>query len=218
MTDYPAEYVTDDGEVLEGTDALATARREMAAFKFKLFKTINGDPRAHKMAVKVTMALTEFLSVDKRTLKPKTPYMSNPDLEVATCLSRRTVIAVRRNMEKLKYWNEAGKSECGCTKYRIENPHFDYVQMHLHEAKEKRSEEEAVRKADERRKKGGVKYAPPSNDVGCADYTDRGAKYAPNYLRTNLGDYISEGKANTLGANDSQPDQPFPIPSEPEAS
>ncbi|HEV2899392.1 MAG TPA: hypothetical protein VGX71_16470 [Pseudaminobacter sp.] len=218
MTNYPPEYVTDEGEVLEGSGALATARRELASFKFRLFRTMNADPKVEKSLLAASMVLADFVTIDKRTLKPTVGYLPTLTVMARANLARSTIKLVRKQGKALGYWEpQEKKTKAGCLQYLLANPHEERIRMNVKDKEEYLRGEDAYRKELERLNRRGPTIAPPESDVGADDRPDKGPINDPNYHGTYHGKFSSEGKANTVGANDSQPDQPFPIPSDPEA-
>ncbi|TGS47553.1 MULTISPECIES: hypothetical protein [unclassified Mesorhizobium] len=222
--DYPAEFVSDDGEVVEFRNGspetlLAKAQRELAAFKFDLYETIAADPLVSDVCIRAMVALAGYVTVDKRTLQPTVAYLSNMSMMAeAGIRSKTTVGNIRRCMVKLGYWVDVGQTSDGCRLYRIENPRREVVQMHVVEAKEKLRADDASRKENERRRKAArsAERVPdngtPKSIEGTKVWDDRVPNYDPNYLRANLGISSSEGQANLLAGPTADPDQPFPIP------
>ncbi|RWB05489.1 MAG: hypothetical protein EOQ39_22300 [Mesorhizobium sp.] len=223
--DYPAEFVSDDGEVVEFRNGrpetlYAKAQRELASFKFELYATLAADPLVSDVCIRATVALTSYVTVDKRTLQPTVAYLSNISMMAeAGIRSKTTAGSVRRCMVKLGYWVDVGQTSDGCRLYRIENPRREAVQMHVREAKDKLRADDAFRKENERRRKADRNAARvPENGTpkaleGAKVWDDRVPNYDPNYLRAHLGVSSTEGKTNlSAGSSTLGHDQPFPIP------
>jgi hypothetical protein len=224
--DYPPEHVSNDGEVVEFRNGkpetlYAKATRDLAAFKFELYETVAADPLVSDVCCRANVAITRYVTVDERTLKPTVAYLSNISMMAeAGIRSKTTVGSVRRIMTKLGYWVDVGQTSDGCRLYRIENPRREAIQMHIREATDKLREDDAARKENERRrnadrKAGRVpKSVTPEALEAVKNWDDRVPNSDPNCLRANLGDFSSEEGTNLITEvfSDLGRECPFPVP------
>ncbi|RWF71881.1 MAG: hypothetical protein EOQ34_13990 [Mesorhizobium sp.] len=215
--DYPPENVSAEGEIVEFRNGkpeslYEKAKRDLAAFKFELYETIAADPMTRKHpCLQATVALGKYVTIDQRTLKPTSAYLSNISMMAeAGIRSKTTCKDVRALMVKLKYWVEVGQTADGCAVYRLDNPRLEAVQMHIPEAKDKLRADSAAQKENERRRKADQRAARVPKSVtpqmleGTRNWDDRVPVSDPNYLRANLTDSLSEGE--------NIPSEAFPIP------
>lgn len=209
------EQGADDG-------ALRYAMRDLAAFKFKLIETIaadpllQSDPKLKAPCTAAMVAMLTFVTVDRRTLKRTDAYASLITLMVRGGIKETAAKVARRILVKHGYLVDTGKkTKDGCTRYRVENPHAERVDMHVKEAAEYLKERAAVRRKEERQKGPRMshpsdvvaEYAPAQMACGGVRQCDVVAEYAPKYLRGYLSDISSEQEASTGEGN-----EPFPVP------
>ncbi|PRD40673.1 hypothetical protein C5748_25755 [Phyllobacterium phragmitis] len=203
MNGRPASIDLETGEVIDDPSALLSplqiALRDLARFKFATIETVRADPRLVKApCLAVISVYLEFVTLDKRTLKPKPAFASTVTLMARACIkSKTTARTARRLLVENGYLVRIGETKDGCEKYRVENPHWERVQMHVCEATEYLKQVEAARREDERKKKRaspdrGSDIDPTQSEGGVKYWPDRGSDIDPKYLRGNLRGYGSE--------------------------
>jgi hypothetical protein len=222
----PKEYVSPDGEIIEVAGTSLTpyqrAKSELAAFKFRLIETVAADPRlSGAPCTQAIIVFLSFVTIDKRTLKPTTVYASNNTLMARGSIKSKTTAGLtRRLLTANNYLVLVGHTKEGCAIFRVENPHFERIQMHVKEAEEYFARREAERKEVERRKKGAAKskgvpvIVTPQDGRGTSNCSDRVPDIGTNYLRVNLSDISSEGRDRSKAgsAAGDNPNVPFPVP------
>lgn len=227
------EYIDEDGvirtehEELNRKSDAEQAATDLAAFKFRLFETVAADRRLKKApCLQAIVVLCGFLKLDKRTLKPNAVYASAITLmSRGSIKSKTSARAARQLLQELGYLQATGSStKDGCVKYRVANPHVEFVQMSVADAAEHLKGIEAERRRLERIKREearrGSNIDPTQNARGDNDCPRRGSDIDPKYLRGNLGGISSEKEEPFKGSsalsgyahNDDDPHQPFPIP------
>lgn len=125
----------------------AEAVRELAAFKFGLYRTVVADPLLRGApCVSLIVVYADFVSIDRRTLKHTEAYASNATVNARAGLKcHKTAGRARRLLEKHGYLVSVGMTN-GITVYRLENPHQERVAMHVKEVEEYNREVSADRK------------------------------------------------------------------------
>lgn len=203
---------------------LGAAMSQLAAFKFKLVETVAADPLLREApCTDAIVVFMHFVTIDKATLQPTPAYASLVTLMARGGMKRTAAKKARKLLELHRYLVPTGsKTKEGCTKYRLENPRGDIVQMHIQEAAEYWSGKAAENRKEERRKKAADEVK--GDVVSDNDTTENGrgvviqhdvvSKYDTNYLRGYLGGISSrEGEPfKTSSAPSYDPHLPYPIP------
>lgn len=225
------EFVDEDGVIHEDVspeaiESFATAKRELAAFKFRVMETVAADRRLRAApCTEVMIVYLRFLTIDPRTLKPKPVYASTTKLAAYGGIKTKpTARRGRSLLVKHGYLKPNGsQTKCGCIWFSVENPHHEQVMMSAREAEERYAQIEAEEKKAAREKKqnqnigGGSITNPPEMARGVDYLSDRGSIIDPNYLGGNRGRYSSEGQ-DTFAASsygelpEPEADDPYPVP------
>lgn len=208
-----------------GRTPLQIARSELASFKFSTFETVRADPRLSAPCLAVMSVYLDFVTLNERTLKPNPAYASSIILMArAGIKSKTTVHAARRLLVKNGYLVRIGRTKNGCDNFRIENPNFERVRMHVREAEEYLKQKDAERSESERLKKRysprrGPNIDPTPNATGNRNWPDDGSNLDPNYHGVNLGEE-SFGEEETRKDSTTRfysevgddPNVPYPVP------
>lgn len=216
------DFVTDDGEVIRYKDAISAARTALSSFKFQTLETVRADPRLSKAPCEAVMGVfVKFLSLDEKTLKRKPVYASMITiLSQTTISSRATVRKAKALLIEFDYLFKLGSTSHGCDLYEVRNPHFEYVQMHIHEKRVKLSDDANEDRGETRRRSSlqqssGSTDDPAENQQGVNECTRRGSTDDPNivenYRRRNSIEE-SQSPSPVYGEED-RADIPFPVPS-----
>lgn len=193
---------------------MSEARDEKAASlatrKFEFEDIVNADPLCPPGALKVVRAYLGFVT----NFESDAVYRSNIDLQVATGLSRRAIINIRRLLVDLGYFVAAGRTRSGAVKYQLRLARANLVLDHQIHAREKLREIEAERQEQKRQDRGGANSAPLDEAGGCTEFTYGGANSAPNYLNDTLEEDLYERNEplRTEYAREESVDQHVPYP------
>lgn len=187
FSNYPLQFLSAEPD--------SDKTRRSAAFKFQLMETVNADPRLTAACKGVMLVYSKFMRSDDYTA-----YASNPVLMTwANLKSQTTAGQARKRLsdetsEGLGYLQFTGRKTLGgCKIYRLDNPHHQFVQMHVAERLEFYQTSRSDGNQFTFKQRGGVtKIGTPNTLGGTNNWSPKVTIIGTNTLDQHLGRYSSE--------------------------